>query len=234
MAIMQAFKIRVDDKDDVYADRLKVFIGRFNCHLLVQEQEPKIHYHMYLTTDITHAGVRARLKESIPTLEGNKSYAIASKHHDWQGYIGYCLKQPTTKIISHQGLDLTLDSYKEYYETQVQEAESIKKKRKDEDRKNPVWETIAQHLTQVLPSLPDDDMFKAELHMWGEETTDEPPPYFRNHVHHCYEETMKFLIDSGRELQNYKIQGYVENYLNRSVPYYRMRTVRRLARRTLL
>lgn len=234
--MMQAFKIRVDDKDDEYADKLKSFIGQFNSHLLVQELDPKIHYHMYLVTDLTHAGLRARLKNSIPQLEGNKSYAIASKHHDWVGYIGYCLKQKTTKVISYQGLDQELQVYKQYYESQVEVAEINRAKSKDQDRRNPVWQTIAQHLTEVMPPLPEDELSLLSLKEWGDEyaCTHEPPKYFEKYVQRCYSETVKFLIDTGRELHNYKMQGYVENYLNRTVPYYRNKTIKRLAMRTLV
>lgn len=234
MAILQAFKIRVDDPENVFEDRLKVFIGKFNSHLLVQESKPKIHYHMYLLTDIQHDGLRARLKTAIPGLVGNKSYSINNKHSDWPGYIGYCLKYENTKVISHQGLDQSLDSYRQYYVDAVASAESVRERRRNQDRHNPVWETVASHLRDNMYKLPNDEMFSLALKEWGDGSLDVPPPQFKKYVETCYEMTMIFLTDTGRELHNHKIQGYVENYLNQTQTYYRGRTCRRLAQRTLL
>lgn len=234
MATLQAFKIRVDDPENVYEGILKVFIGKFNSHLLVQESNPKIHYHMYLLTDLQHDGLRARLKKAIPALVGNKSYSICNKHSDWPGYIGYCLKYENTKVISHQGLDQSLDSYRQYYVEAVAEAENHRVERREQDRHKPVWETVASHLQRNMYKLSDNMLFQLSLKEWGEGNLDEPPPAFQKYVEQCYEMTMSFLTETGRELHNSKIQGYVENYLNRSQPYYRIRTCRRLAKRSLL
>lgn len=234
MAVLQAFKIRVDDLDNVLEDKVKVFIGKFNSHLLVQETNPKIHYHMYLLTDIQHDGLRARLKTAIPGLVGNKSYSISNKHSDWPGYIGYCLKYENTKIISYQGLDQTLDYYRQYYTDAVAEAEQARIERRDQDRVQPVWETVAIYLRDNVPPLPRDELFLLSLKEWGEGQTDVPPPQFKRYVENCYDVTMVFLTRTGRELHNHKIQGYVENYLNRTHTYYRGRTCRRLAARSLI
>lgn len=233
MAVLQAFKIRVDDPDDVFGDKLKVFIGKFNSHLLVQETQPKIHYHMYLLTDVTHDALRARLKVSIPSLEGNKSYSMSNKHSDWPGYIGYCLKYENTKVISHQGLDLPLDTYREYYADRVREAEQQRTNQRNQDRHCPVWDTVAKYLSEHVNILPTDELSLLQLKEWCESDGADPPPYFRRYVENCYNLTMAFLTETGRELHNYKIQGYVENYLNKKNPYYRSRTCRRLALRTL-
>lgn len=232
--MLTAFKVRVDDRNDEYQDEVKRFIARFDTHLVVQEQEPKIHYHMFIMTDITHPAIGARLKKAMPNLSGNKDFSIGSKHHDWEGYIGYCLKMPNTKIISVQGLEHPLDYYKDYYDDAVAKAEAVRTARKNQDRHNPVWETIANHLTKEMFSLPDDELFLLALKEWGEGAIEVPPPQFSKYVESATQMTMIFLQDTGRELHNSKIQGYVENYLNLRVPYYRTRTVKRLAKRILL
>lgn len=124
---MFARKFRVDDPEDKYRDQMKQFVATFSQHLLVQEREPKIHYHGYFISDKTTSAHRQQLQKLCPIAKGNKGHSFAENHHDWPFYIGYCLKQPTTEIISHQGLEHDLDHYKEYY---------LEEKNAQEDRRN--------------------------------------------------------------------------------------------------
>jgi len=230
--LVHHFKIRVDDPENKYQDQMKQFIGKFNTHVLVQEHNPKDHYHCYVTTDLSHAGLRARLKKHIPKLEGNKSYAIQTNHNDWDFYIGYCYKHDDTDRISFQGLPHDEEWYRQYYLDKKEELEEARKRRRDQDRHQPVWETVSQFLQQEMFDLPHDYGFIIAMKEWA--TTDGPiPPQFQKYVETCVDATMGFLRDSGREVTNTKVRGYVENYLNSTQAYYRTRTAKKIAKQII-
>ena len=231
--MLTSFKLRVDDHDDLYMDNLKQFIAKFNTHVLVQEHNPKRHYHAFLQTDLSHAGLRARLKKHVPSLEGNKSYSISSTHHDWDFYIGYLFKHDDTDLVSFQGLPEDHNHYLQYYNQHKQALEEARTRRREQDRHRPVWETVHQYLQESMFELPTDDLFILSMKEWA--TADGPLPIqFQKYTETCVDATMGFLRDTGREITNTKVRGYVENYLNSTQAYYRTRTAKKIAKQIIL
>ncbi len=99
-------KIRITETTVSEEDLVKHILSFSNpaTALMVQEQDPKPHYHMYVDTIITIPTVRERLKEVLPPKPGNKEYSISATHHDWDVYIGYLFKYESTRII-HNNYD---------------------------------------------------------------------------------------------------------------------------------
>jgi len=81
--------------------------------LIVQEHEPKDHYHVYLADPcLTAPTVRLRLAAMCPT-KNNDSYSVSASTSDWLGYQGYLVKYEDTTIL-HQG-NLNVDELRDYY-----------------------------------------------------------------------------------------------------------------------
>lgn len=111
-------KIRISEITVSEEDLVKQILSFSNSDtaLIVQELDPKAHYHMYVDTIITIPTVRERLKEILPPKPGNKEYSISATHHDWDVYIGYLFKHDNTRIIHNKKYDKEeyLQKYNEY------------------------------------------------------------------------------------------------------------------------
>lgn len=107
-------KIRITEIT-VSEEELVKHILSFSKHdtaVIVQELDPKPHYHMYVDTIITIPTVRNRIKEILPPDPGNKQYSISDTHHDWDVYIGYLFKHENSRIL-HNNYDI--DEYRQKY-----------------------------------------------------------------------------------------------------------------------
>jgi len=117
-------KIRITETTVSEEDLVKHILS-FSNHktaLIVQEQDPKPHYHMYVDTIITIPTVRERLKEILPEKSGNKEYSISATHHDWDVYIGYLFKYESTRIL-HNNYDR--EEYLQKYNDHKKDGEKV-------------------------------------------------------------------------------------------------------------
>lgn len=223
------YKLRVTEIDD--EESLTEWIQKHTSYILVKEHNPKIHYHAYFITDQKEDTLRKQLQKLLQG-KGNKVYSLSNKHENWPGYIGYCLKHEDTEVLS-VSLPNDLDFYKDEYHQKCEQAELQKDLRKKQNKDKPVWEHINDHLKEKMYwenfEIENNKMIQMDMHRFSTNEIS-APEYFNKYVEQIVAETMKFLEETGRELDNTRIQRYVENYLNRNHNYFRFRTINRLAR----
>lgn len=111
-------KIRISDINldkSTLVTLLLSFTRKPDTMLLVQEHDPKDHYHVYLSDNVSLPTIRTKLKKHTPTAN-NDSYSVSGTHSDWQGYIGYLFKHEETTVIYNKMYDV--ESCRQYYKTQ--------------------------------------------------------------------------------------------------------------------
>jgi hypothetical protein len=141
-------KVRIDSvyvpDEALLVDTLLSVSGAPQDALIVEEQQPKKHYHIFLDETKSLPTIRNKLKEvlQIPESKKNNAYSVSDKHNNWPGYIAYLVKQDDTRIVYNKTYNVA--ELKTYYGEVSSKNINAKKTRIEEFEKyieDKEWET---------------------------------------------------------------------------------------------
>lgn len=141
-------KVRIDSvyvpDEALLVDTLLSLTGAPQDALIVEEQQPKKHYHVFLDETKSLPTIRNKLRTvlQIPDSKKNNAYSVSDKHDNWPGYKAYLVKQDDTRIVYNKTYNVA--ELKTYYGEVSSKNINGKKTRLEEFEKfieNEEWET---------------------------------------------------------------------------------------------